>query len=701
MEEKVFCRDCKSGEWTECATTDTPMRPLVVVYRQEGAGMPMERMIWCEVHKTYEYIEYFSGNHITTKAGCEMEGLPVELLQCERGRAREEAAIAPLYWRVCRKKGGGVFLALYTAEIVMLTQWDAQIGKRTPVPKARLGSFQGGSLQLLPDPKTPIVLNSMPSVPSAVADAAIEMLAEDAELRFGKRPVLPSYVHSGRFTDGRKRLTAFLNHPFHIALWLYAGQFLRGNMNYKRAVPKPGEDPFPYLAEALCLAPSKKLREQFEKNPCCLGTIAILRILGVQDEAFCEPFLDSWSIFGGLPSNILNEMGASPFRPPFKGEYTADVFADREALRALVSNQRGVYQAWDSLIFYCRWRLYRQGEKSLADHLLNMQKKWTPRLMNAVQVFHRCFLDMPEELLEKVLREGLTIDCHNQMICLANEELLGQRPFSYNDEEEGYECRIGEYTFRLIRDYAEFRAMASKVHNIGNWFNAPQLDDGTLRVSMHKHGQPIAIILLHGIARLFCAGSSGTSSEALVAAPTRIAYLRWMKWTGLYKKYEPFYAEDYEILSEDVHAEPLDKRPTRLREMLSMPQEAFRPGDYLRLYQMLEAANLEHFIMPPRQACDNEMDYLMQVFPYGEAIYRAAFGTKSEDSPYSPPGQDDLMRHVFPKWEEPVAQEAPKNREAAFVLSLLYGKGYPPILPKDEERAAYWKKQSEYEMKLK
>ena len=583
----------------------------------------------------------------------------------------------------------------------MLDQWDARIGSRVSVPKARLGSFQGISLRLFPEPETLPNRKTLPCIPSVVADAAIEMLADEAELRFGKRPVLPSYAHCGKFADGRTRLTAFLQHPFHIALWLYAGDFFRGSMNYKRSAPKPEDDLFPYLAEALCLAPSEKLRAHFEQAPCSLGTLAVLRILGVQDENLCEPFLDAWSIFGELPANILSKLGASPFHPPYKGEYTADVFSNREGLRALAPHRRGIYQEWDSLVFYCRWRLYRQGEKSLADALLDMQKNWTPRFMDAVQVFHRCFLNMPEELFGKVLRDGLTINCHNQMIFLANEEILRQRPFSYSGDAEKCECRIGEYTFRLIRDCAEFRAIASKVHNMGNWSNAPLLDDGTLRVSMHKHGQPIAIILLHGIARLFCAGSSGTSGDALVAAPVRIAYLRWMKWTGLYKKYEPFYAEDYEILSEDVHAEPLDKRPMRLCEMLDMPQEAFRPGDYLRLCQMLEAAGLQHFVTPPRQACDNEMDYLMKVFPYGKAIYRAALGAEKEDFPYAPPDQDDLMQHIFPKRKGSADNAAPRNREAAYALSLLYGKGYPPILPKDEERAAYWKKLSEYEIDLK
>lgn len=698
MREKLFIKDIKAGDWMECAAVDAPVCSMVIVHRQEETGMAMSPVVWCEAHKTYEYIENFLDREVITETGCRKSGFPLELLQWGDDVSPKSAKQIDLCWRVRKNSKDGISIIRETVDIALLSQRDAARDRLVGVPKARPGKSQCFTIQLS-SPKNSLERNTLPAMPSIVADAAIEMLADDAERDFGLRPTLPSYAYNGCFADGRTRLTAFLDYPFHVALWLYAQDYLKGG-NHKKTLPGPDEDTFSYLAEALCLASSAKIRAYFEKNPCCLGTLAILHVLGINDESLCEPFLGDWSFFGTSPVSILKNMGASPFRPLAKGEYTARVFSDKEALRTLLPTGRNIYQEWDSLVFYCRWQLHRQGEQLLAAHLLSMQEKWTPRYMDAVQVFHRFFLELPESLLEQILRDGLTLKLHNKMISHANETSLGGQPFSYDDRANGYECRMGEYSFRLIRDQVDFRAVASKVGNVVCWNKAPLYDDGTLRVVMERHGRPVALIMLHGTARLFCAGTSGCFSEALVAARIRIAYLRWMKWTGLYKRYEPFYAEDYDILSEDVHAEPFEKRPSSLHEMLSMAPSEFRPGDYLRFYQLLKAANLLHFITLPRETFASEKDYLMQVFPYGKPIYLAAMEAQKEDIPYSPPGEADLMDHIFPGWRDAPSEKPPKNREAAYVLSLLYGDGFPPLLPKDEERAAYWRSQSEYGQSL-
>ena len=676
MQERIFRFDIPSHEWTECTDKkygagDPECIPrFVVVSEQEDTMLPMHQKVWCETHQMYEEVTGWQDDTVTTSAGCRMWGFAAEVMNLGES-ANDSGKPATICWRVSQREDGTVFIGRVNGWISTLRCWEVQRKELVEVPYWSLGPSQGLSLHLFPKqifPQKPSI-----SIPSIVADAAIDYLLDEAESHYGKRPRLPACARSGSLANGTTRLLAFLDYPFHIALWHYKDFF--GSSYQKKSLAEDEEDIFPYLCEGLNLQPTEELRAQFERTPMTLAVTALLRVFGVKTPSLVDKFMDKETFFGESPAYVLHyKLNQYLFSSPQRGIFSSDLFKDDKTARSFLKGVKATYDGWEEMLFYCRWRLFKEGEERLASHLRDMDAHWTPRFMKAAKLFCHNYSDLSTTFRDDLLREGLTVEMHNRMIRKINEKAIGKPDFSYSAAEKRYECRIGDYTFRLIKNNTDYRAVLAAAA-IDNHNCLDQPDNGVLRVAMYKNEKIVAVILLSGAAKFVYDLHLGGYHE-LQEANLRIAYLRWMNWTGLYKKHGLFYEEDYPYLMEEVHAEPLESAPSSLYEMLRLPEEKIRHGYYTQLYRMLKEACLQTFIVPPRHPCDefdkylarlfscpepirdSEMDYLMRIFPYGERIYKAAF------------------RGV---------------REAQKVLSLCYEDGYhAPLLPKDEERAKYW-----------
>ena len=677
MQERIFRFDIPSHDWTECTDEkygagDPECVPhFVVVSEQEDTMLPMRQKVWCETHQMYEEVKGWQGDTLTTSAGCRMWGFATEITNLSES-AYYSGKPATICWRVSQREDGTVFIGRVNGWISTLRCWEFQREDLADVPYWSLGPSQGLSLRLFPKqifPQKPSI-----SIPSIVADAALDYLLDAAEAQYGKRPRLPACSHNGSFSNGMTRLLAFLDYPFHMALWYYKDFF--GSWHQKKTLAEDEENIFPYLCEGLNLQPTEELRTHFERNPLALAVTALLRVFGVKTPSLMDNFMDKETLFGESPAYVLHhKLSQNLFSSPQRGDFSSDLFENDETARSFLKGVEASYYGWEEMLFYCRWRLFKEGEERLAAHLRDMDAHWTPRFLKTVKLFCHNYPDLSAALRDDLLREGLTVEMHNRMIRRVNEKAIGKPDFSYSPEEKRYECRIGDYTFRLIESNTDFRAVlaAAEIYGGNNFLNQP--DNGILRVAMYKNGKAVAVILLSGVSKLIY-DLHLCGCHELQEASLRIAYLRWMNWTGLYKKHGLFYEEDYPYLTEEVHAEPLENKPSSLYEMLRLPEEKIRHGYYIQLYRMLKEACLQTFLVPSRHPCDeedkhltrqssllepnsgSEMDYLMRVFPYGERIYKAAF------------------RGV---------------REAQKVLSLCYANGYyKPLLPKDEERAKYW-----------
>ena len=344
--------------------------------------------------------------------------------------------------------------------------------------------------------------------------------------------------------------------PVPMAFWHFRDAFSNPDM-LEKPLPQDKDDIFEYLCEAFGCEPTARMEALFDENPLFLATASLLQALGVRNEELQARFSALQTFFGMSPAETLEKFGIRPFSPTGEGIPVSKLFTDRETACAFLQSGDGSYSEWRAMLLYCRWRLFHQGEEVFAEHMYNMNAHWEPRFMDAAVAFYNCWRDMPDTMRSDLLREGLTENMQNRMIALAKEKANGRPEFSYGPTEKAYECRIGDYTFRLVDNRAKIHSLLRETGSFdwGNQLGAR--DNGILRVAMFREKEPVAVIILDGQAKLLFDVNCSSDGTKLKSANTRIAFLRWMKWTGLYKKYEPFHEADYAYLREDVHAEPL------------------------------------------------------------------------------------------------------------------------------------------------
>lgn len=352
--------------------------------------------------------------------------------------------------------------------------------------------------------------------------------------------------------------------PVSMALWHFRDAFKNLDIREKN-MPQGADEIFEYLCEAFDCEPTARMRAHFDENPLFLATASLLRTLGVRKEELLFRFSALQTLFGRSPAEALENFEIRPFYPAGHGIPVSKLFTDKETACAFLQSGDGSYSKWRAMLLYCRWRLFYQGEEGLAEHLYNMNTQWEPRFMDAAVAFYNCWRDMPDTMRSDLLWEGLTENMQNRMIALSKENAQGQPEFLYGPTEKSYECRIGDYTFRLIGNRAKLHSLLRETGSFDSGNQLGARDNGILRVAMYRGKEPVAVIILDGQAKLLFDVNYRTDGTELKSANTRIAFLRWMKWTGLYKKYGPFYETDYAYLREDVHAEPLSDVPLKQR----------------------------------------------------------------------------------------------------------------------------------------
>ncbi len=289
--------------------------------------------------------------------------------------------------------------------------------------------------------------------------------------------------------------------PVPMALWHFRDAFENLDM-LEKPLPQGEDEIFEYLCEAFDCEPTARMRAHFDENPLFLATSALLRTLGVRKADLQFRFSALQTFFGMSPAEALEKFEIRPFSPAGNRIPVSKLFTDKETACAFLQSGDGSYSKWRAMLLYCRWRLFHQGEEKLAEHLYNMNAHWEPRFMDAAVAFYNCWRDMPDTMRSDLLWEGLTDNMQKRMIALSKEKAHGQPEFSYGPTEKAK-------------------------WNI----------DGILRVAMYRGKEPVAVIILDGQAKLLFDVNCSSDGTKLKSANTRIAFLRWMKWTGLYKKY--------------------------------------------------------------------------------------------------------------------------------------------------------------------
>jgi hypothetical protein len=394
--------------------------------------------------------------------------------------------------------------------------------------------------------------------------------------------------------------------------------------------------------------------------------IAILQSLGIKQSQLIQPFLAEPQFFGNsFPIVCKEDLGIYDAHHIKQETFSKEFFEDDEKVRAMLLSRRGYRGNANKvhLSFYCQWYLYQTDEEALAHHLLMLQKSWKPHYWHFLESFYHYYPDIPAEIRQRILAEGCSLEMENTMIDAINKRKLNWPDFFYTEEEKQYACRIGDFEFKLIYTSEEFHSLMRIILSCPPSIFPSLKDDGVLRVAVLKEGRNVACLLVHKIVKTIIHHSGGVYDSAFYEADIRTAVLRWLKWTGLYKKYGPYYESDYEILDQEVEAEPLQESGRNtLYELLHLPEKDIRPGYYLQLKDALAANKILYRSVPEDKVFFSEYEYLMAAYPYAERIYKAAIAG---------------------------------NPEAQKALAMCYGTSeYHSLIKYNKERYEYWHKKS-------
>ena len=671
MQRRAFFYDLASKSWKECmnpdyVTNDMNLIPVhQIVHRRKSVLTPAQQEVWCAEHHAYEAVDKLGEMELTTKDGCHLQGLLQEGVHWQ-GDELAKIPFSPIRWRVIyHEHMGAVALIRDTPEI----WWGRNTDKRTNevvwVPDLR--GFRTEEVTFRFREETILREKHCQDIPNCVAEAALAYLVEAAEVEFGKRPNLPANLHKPPFLDnGRLQLEAFLHNPFDMNLYLLKEVCSYGNKN-TAIFSRHSKNGFALICDYLNLKLSDFVKESYAANPYAPIIIAILQALGIKQPQLIQPFLAEPKFFGSsFPIVCKKDLGIYDANYIRQETFSKEFFEDDEAVRTMLLARRG-FRSSDNkvhLSFYCQWYLYQTDEETLANHLLDLQKNWEPRYWHFLESFYNYYPDISADMRQKILTEGCGLEVENAMIDAINKRKLNWPDFFYTEEEQRYACKIGDFEFKLIHTSEEFHAIMRIILSCSPLMHPSIKNDGVLRVAVLKAGRNVACLLVHKIVKTIIQhNGGGIYDSSFYEADIRTAVLRWLKWTGLYKKYGPYYESDYEVLDQDVEAEPIqEKGQNNLYVLLHLPEEDIRPGYYLQLEAALAENKILYRSVPEDKEFFSEYEYLMATYPYAERIYKAAIAG---------------------------------NPEAQKALAMCYGSSeYYSLIKYNKERYEYWNKKS-------
>ena len=570
MQRRAFFYDLARKSWKECmnpdyVTSDMNLVPVhQIVHRRKSVSTPVQQEVWCAEHHAYEAVDKLNEMELTTKNGCHMHGL----LQGGFHWQEDEPAkiqFSPIRWRVIYHEHiGSVALIQDIPEV----WWGRNTDKRTNevvwVPSLR--DFHTEEVTFRFREEAILREKHCQDIPGCVARAALAYLMEAAECEFDERPNLPANLPQPHFLDkGHLQLEAFLHNPFDMNLYLLKEVCGYGNQS-AAIFSRQSKNGFALLCDYLGLELSDFIRESYATNPYAPIIIAILQALGIKQPQFIQPFLAELQFFGSsFPIVCKNDLGIYDASHIKQETFSREFFEDDEAVRTMLLARRGFRCDANKvhLSFYCQWYLYQTDEETLADHLLDLQKTWEPRYWHFLESFYNYYPDISANIRQKILTEGFGPEVESAMIDAINKRKLNWPDFFYTEEEERYACKIGDFEFKLIHTSEEFHALMRIILSCSPPMYPSIKNDGVLRVAVLKEGRNVACLLVHKIVKTIIHHSDGIYDSSLYEADIRTAVLRWLKWTGLYKKYGPYYESDYEILDQEVEAEKVWKPERR------------------------------------------------------------------------------------------------------------------------------------------
>lgn len=611
--------------WVQCTNTDYARKdieklPFVPLIEWTGCEDEKENglYVYCRKHDRREDIQQIQDGKVISSDGCIIEGL-FGIKKCvEKSRYDHYYySLVPYRWRVFQRD---VYSSINIAADVLDMEY---LDRRR---KYRWHNF-AFSIDII---KRKYVISKFGDsrrdridwtelkdvdVPDIVVDVAINAMRESVKQTYGIKPSVLSQ------TKGKSKIKAYIERPFDVNIvflkhffWEYTCE--NDGDDFDKIFPYEEKDNYKIICKLLDIKPPKSLRKAYTYNPYSIVWYMIFKQWNIKDINYMQKFFY-------LDDCIANMYLSKFYYNPVEKRTTR---TEQDAL-----------DRWEAVEYYCQWLMRHKGEKRMLKWLyyVSAEREMSRLQWDIIMPFYQYHNDLSEEVKSRLLRDGLTEYVHDaiSMEVTALSENWKHTRIRYDENILSYECRVGEYEFRLVHNTGMLPKLGAVFNNcVATYRDRVIKHKSIIAYLISKSGYQACIEIQRN---RHIVQALGKYNHRLQNDVNRICCF-WAKYHNLV--IEPgtlnTLSDDELSAFDDVLVEQIpyvkEVDEMNLNELLALDANRIVEGYYLRLEEMISKSNKLRLSAPYWMKFPDEKSKLSYIIPDGQRIYEAAFAGNTE-----------------------------------------------------------------------
>ncbi|SEA16218.1 tetratricopeptide repeat protein [Selenomonas ruminantium] len=620
MLDIAFQYSYEKKDWVQCTNTDFVEKnieelPIVPMEEWTGYGDKDGLHVYCYNHDRFEDIITIYDNRVISADGCIFEGLfgIKKISQYDYTGHK----LIPYRWRVFQRN---VYSSInVAADVLDMEYLDRRRKLRwynfafsIDITKRKYIISQYGDSHRDRVEWTKI---SSFDIPDVVVSTAIKSMKDSVKIAYGIRPSVLSQI------KGYRKIKAFIERPFDINIvflkhffWEYICEI--GDDGFDKIFPYEEKDNYKIICKLLDINPPKSLRKAYSYNPFSLVWYMIFKQWNIKDINYMQKF---FYLDDCIANMYLNKFYYNPVeKRTTRTEYDA---LDR----------------WEAVEFYCQWLMRQKGEKRMLKWLyyVSAKREMSKLQWDIIMPFYQYHNDLSEEVKSRLLRDGLTEYVHDaiSMEVTSLSENWKHTKIKYDEKILAYECRIGEYEFRLVHNTGMLPKLGAVFNNCVATYRDRVINHKSIIVYLiSKSGYKACIEIQR---KCHIVQALGKYNHKLQNDVNHICCF-WAKYNNLVIEPDTLNPLSDEELSE-LENIPVEQIPyikevdeMNLSELLALDDSRIVDGYYLRLEELISKSNKQCLSAPHWMNFPDEKSKLSYIIPDGRRIFEAAFAGNTE-----------------------------------------------------------------------
>ena len=624
MLDIAFQYSYEKKDWVKCTNTDYESNdieklPIVTLVNWIGYDDENENefYVYCHKHEKLENVRKVNDGKIVSVDGCIFEGLiGVKYIQ----KSQYENChynIVPYRWRIFqRDEKSSINIAADVLDMEYLERrkkynwrnfaFSIDITKR----KFIISKYRGYNNKVKEWTELDCV-----DVPDVVTETAINAMGESIKLACGIKPSVLSQV------KGKNKIRAYIERPFDLNI-VFLKHFFReytfenNGKGFDKIFSYEEKDNYKIICKLLDIKPPKNLRKAYTYNPYSIVWYMIFKQWNIKDINYMQKFFY-------LDDCIANMYLKKFYYNPFEKRTTRTL---GDAL-----------DRWNAVEFYCQWLMKHKGEKGMLKWLyfVSAEKPMSNMQWDIIMPFYQYHNDLSKEVKSRLLRDGLTEYVHDaiSMEVTSLTENWRHTKIRYDEKIMKYECRVGEYEFRLVHNTEMLPKLGAIFNNCVATYRDRVIKHKSIIVYLTRKSGYQACIEVQMERHIVQA--LGKYNQRLQSDVNRICCF-WAKLNNLVIEPGTLNLLPDEELSgfENISIEQIpyikEVDEMNLNELLALDDNRIVDGYYLRLGEMISKSIKQRLSAPYWMNFPDEKSKLSYIIPDGQRIYKAAFAGNTE-----------------------------------------------------------------------